>query len=260
MTDYIYNYPKSFCDYTFPNPSISSLDVNNGTPSNLSVTYCSIPNQFNNINKIYFKSDIQPVNNNSQSINNINPDKNNYRYSYYNADAITSKYSNDFQLVENTNTNNKNACPSVSYYSPDPRLIDVPRSIRTTLDIPPIESTVHLSNIYKIDKNYGKGYTTYDNVKAGQILYYNDKDIQDPYYQPNFVDRSIIQSYLYQDPMGAIKPQYDRIQINDICSKSKNCNFNGCLSSIADSQSFRQDLMSKQMRKMNQEKWTARWS
>jgi hypothetical protein len=33
-----------------------------------------------------------------------------------------------------------------------------------------------------------------------------------------------------------------------------------CLSSIQDSQSFREDLIALQQRRHNQEKWSARWS
>jgi hypothetical protein len=231
MTDYIYNYPKSFCDYTLPcNP----INPNKGIPSNLSISNCNIPCSFNNNNSLLFKTDIQP--NNTKT-----------GYEYYNSKCIADKYSKDFQKINDD-----------VYYSPDPRLIDVPRGIVTTLSTPPIDGNTRLRDIYKIDKNYGKGYNTYSDVTGGQILYYNDKTIEDPYFYPNFVDKAVVNSTIYQDPMGALKPHYDRYQIKG-CSNVK-CYTDGCLSSVNDTQGFRENIMASQMAKMNQQKWSSRWT
>ena len=231
MADYIYNYPKSFCNYTLPCQT-ETVNPNKGTPSNLAISNCNIPCFFNNNNSLSFKTDIQP-------------DNTKKGFEYYNPQCITNKYSTDFQKLDDN-----------TFYSPDPRLVDVPRSIQTNLDTPPIVGNVRLSEIYNIDKNYGKGYNTYSSVNAGQILYYNDKSIEDPFYYPNFVDKAVINSYLYQDPMSSIKPHYKRDPIKG-CSNVK-CYDGGCLSSIDDTQGFREDIMATQMSQINQQRWTNR--
>jgi len=242
-----YNYPKSFCNCV----DKCEININNGIPSNLSLVNCCSKSNFNNQDYIKFKPDtIQPIRNSG--------------YEYYN----TLTYSNDFEKIG-----------PEQYFSPDPRLYDSNRNIRTILNIPPIDGSVKLSQVYNINPNYGNGYNTYTDVNAGQISYYNDKSIENPYFSPNFVDKALVESILYKDPMGAIRPQYNRYQIENTCGckdkcRKDKCHKNKCknkcrkdkcckdinLSFINDTQSYREDLMSLQMRKINEQKWSSRWS
>jgi len=129
-----YNYPKTFCNCSIK----SELNMNNGIPSNISIANCGKYSDFNNMNLIQFKENtIQPCTKNG--------------YEYYN----TLHYSNDFEKIG----------PN-QYYSPDPRLYDTNRNIRTTLNIPPLSSSVRLKDVYDINVNYGVGYNTYSDVNA----------------------------------------------------------------------------------------------
>ena len=153
-------------------------------------------------------------------------------------------------------------CPKEKYTTNDPRLIDVLRYQQQTLDRPPITSDIKLRTIYNKEySDYGKGFTPYNLIKDGQIQYYIDKSIQDPFYKPNFVDKMEEESLVYKDPMGSIKPEYNRKPLVNTCNPTTKC-VNGWdtrLSFIQDSQSHREDLMSLQMRKRNQERWEPRW-
>ena len=54
--------------------------------------------------------------------------------------------------------------------------------------------------------------------------------------------------------MDAIKPQYSKVPIN-----SKNTNYS-CLSWINDSTGHREDIMQRQQRKNNEQRYEPRWS
>jgi len=56
--------------------------------------------------------------------------------------------------------------------------------------------------------------------------------------------------------MGSIKHQYNRKKIYNNNKKNK---YNGNLSWLEDSLEHREDLMSLQMRKINQERWSNMW-
>ncbi len=178
----------------------------------------------------------------------------------YNENIYSDNISRDFGSVCLTPELNN----GIGYTSYDPRLKDVMRGgERMILDRPPINHSVKLDKVYNQNlKNYGRNYKNYKDVNGGQIMYYNDKSIEDAYYSPNFVDPVQIVGYAYRDPMSTIKPQYIRLPLNQQPNPVtySGCNYNGCgLSFISDSQEFRQDLMSKQMSKMNQQRYIPRW-
>ena len=62
--------------------------------------------------------------------------------------------------------------------------------------------------------------------------------------------------------MSSMKPEYNRIPLinteNPTTTDRKSFPYG--LSYLQDTQSFREDLMSYQQRKNNQEKWSARWN
>jgi hypothetical protein len=208
------------------------------TPSNLSVCNCDT-NIFGCENNVNINISRQP---------DIK-----CGYEYYNKDVITDKYPrNEFVEVGN------------GFNSNDPRLIDVPRSFSMVLDSIPIDSNnlkLCQINTNPYLDNYGQNYKTYSDINAGNILYYNDKSIEDAFFGPNFVTSSNVDSYLYKDSMGSIKPHFKRVPLkcNDYLT-SENRNYENCLSWMDDSTSFREDIMSLQMSKMNQQKWSSRWS
>lgn len=150
-----------------------------------------------------------------------------------------------------------------AFESDDPRLFDVPRGKRMALNTPPFNSSMNLSEIYTDPRmcEYGKHYRSYRDINTGQIVYYVDKSIEDPFFEPNFVTRAQMKATLYRDPMGEIKPQFERYPLkpSDHLNTTK-CDYDGGLSWISDSQEFRQDLMSHQMRKHNEQRWSPMWT
>jgi hypothetical protein len=188
------------------------------------------------------------------------------RFDTLNPEAMQQKYAKEFYPKPNTipctKTPETKGCSKVLYSSIDPRLIDVPRGMRVNLDVPPIDSTVHLNEVYTKPElaKYGQGYRSYSDINAGQITYYVDKSIQDPLFNPNFTIPAKVDATLLQDPMSAMKPQYNRTPLfaSDHLD-TKRVGYNGGLSWMEDSLEWREDLMARQMRKRNQERWEPRW-
>jgi hypothetical protein len=194
-----------------------------------------------------FKSDIEP--------NYLGKTK----YTYLNPQAMTQKYATDFNII---NCQQPIGCNDKLYISNDPRLIDSPRADMLLLDTPPIDSNLKLNTIYT-DKNldtYSKKYNTYTDINTGQIMYYIDESIANPFFNPNFVTSSYAESKMYKDPMGAYKPRYERYPItyNDPIT-TDNQNYNYTLAWMQDTTSYREDIMAKQMRKRMEQRWEPRW-
>lgn len=221
--------------------------VNIGTPTNLGVGNC-LYNQRGLKCSPIFNEDNQPQcnKNNSYSLNNIE----------------MANINPDFKMVDCKN--NKPCNDKIFVNLRDPRLIDTRRNSVIKLDRPPYRSVYFLTNNKVIPqaeysiycpryKNYGRKYKTYNDIDAGQITYYIDPSIQNPYFSPNFTIPSKVQSVLYKDPMGSIKPTYVRkeVQVPNECYNP--------LSFIRDSAVHREDIMASQMTKINQSKWSARY-
>ena len=145
----------------------------------------------------------------------------------------------------------------------DPRLYSSTRANYLPLDRPPIDGDVKLNRLYSTQLDgYGSGFMPYDTIRDGQIVYYIDKSIENPYFEPVFGEPAKISKVLYKDPMGAMKPEYNRTPLvnteNPAITTAKS--YPSCLSFIQDTQSFREDLLSHQMNKRNQERWMPRWT
>jgi hypothetical protein len=247
MANVVYDYPKSSCNcykctekgYKFPK---------DGYPTNMSVENCQFPRYFECYDKGSFGSNIEPAN--KQGITNLNPE------------VMSQQYAKGFFPTTCPKTVG-GSCPSNRYISADPRLVSNQHNMqRLTLDRPPITGEMKLKDLLHdpvLDK-FGQGYKDYTDINAGQILYYNDKSIEDPFFTPNFVTSATTEGVLYQDPMGAMKPQYYRKPLTDNNPMGpERSEYEGCLSWMQDSLTHRQDLLSKQMLKRNQQRYTPRW-
>jgi hypothetical protein len=167
-------------------------------------------------------------------------------YTIINPHIYESKYSKDFIKRDN------------QYTAPDPRLYDPLRNSGMWLDRPPINGHVNMDDVYNESlEEYGKKYSSYSDINTGQIMYYNDELIEDPYFHPVFERGATVTAKLYRDPMGGIQPIYDW----------KPSPINTCvpftqkpLSFIEDSQFYRQDIMATQMRSTNRSRYAPRWS
>lgn len=167
-----------------------------------------------------------------------------------------TNYNNNFGLVESPGFFKYPAgCGGEGWSDPfDARLVDA-RGERTVLDRPSLQGSIPLNSIYdKQYKDYGKNYKNYRGVNTGQIQYYLDKSIGDPYFQPLYTIRSNTVARVFKDPMDSLKPYYDKIP------DQRTLNNLSCDQNTRDVLSFREDIISKQSSLMNRSKYTARWS
>jgi len=243
----LYLYPKSSCDcFKQIKP-----DFPNGIPTNLSVTNCRIPEYFKTHNRYTLETMVET---DKCGIEDLNPQ------------VYTDKYSKSFQPIESDLNKNCNAvckikCNNIQYKSRDPRLYDEGHAQWTTLNSPPIDGNVRLKNVYNKNlENYGQKYKGYSDINSGQVLYYIDKEIAEPFFNPLFSYRSTYSKNIYKDPMDNIKPEYIR-QVPYKNPTVQKCAITNpyCLSWINDSTQFREDLLTTQMAKRNQQKYSARW-
>lgn len=242
MSDTINLYPKTSC----PCEQIENkYNIAKGFNSNLAVNACNIPNYFNLFNTAEFGKDTEPVE--ESKIYSLNPQ------------VYSTKYSPDFGEFQQKMPK---GCCEPTYMSRDPRLYSPTRYEYLPLDRPPINGNVKLKDVYdKQYDNYGCGFTPYENIRDGQIEYYIDKSISKALYTPVFSEPSKVDKVLYRDPMGAMKPQYTRSAIFNTMNPTTTIrdDYPSCLSFLQDTQSYREDIMSYQQRKNNQQRWEPRW-
>lgn len=165
-------------------------------------------------------------------------------YHYLNGLAGMEYARDFFQPPDSVSTCTCNS-DSTHYTSFDPRLIDAPRAIRTILDRPALQTqgTQPLTNMFdQCGPTAGTFYPNYSKVDGGQILYYTDLDNDTPYDSNVFVIDSKIQPYIFQDPMGALRPYYDKIPL------LKNDRNHAQYTFDRDQMAFREDIMALQSR------------
>jgi hypothetical protein len=133
----------------------------------------------------------------------------------------------------------------------DARLVDPARNNIQNLDIKPIQvyydlihdNISHNPNL----KDYGKNYKDYSSVTGGQIQYYVDSQESEPFYSPVYAAKTKSIGYSWTDPMGAVKPQFEK-------EYPLKTSFTG-LSWLDDSCSHRDDITALQQRKNNEQKY-----
>lgn len=230
--DIVYQYPKSSqeqedCD--------RPLNVSN-IPNHITQSaMCYRGPYYDCHNKYIFKKTIEPTN--SKGYTKLNKA----------ASEILAPY------FDPGFSNCQEGCLGVTYTSRDPRLTNVMRGgDKQWLDRPPSDVTRKLSSIYDADlEGYGKGYTSYSDIRSGDITYYIDHSVEDgTMFEPVFGTKAESIGMIYKDPMDNMSYHYDRIpleQKNPMTSSS--CNYsNTCLSFVADTEKHRQDLLSRQFR------------
>lgn len=136
-------------------------------------------------------------------------------------------------------------CPPV-WISPDPRLFSAIRAQRLVLDSPPLNGKVNPNKVYDDSLVYRipVTYLSFEAIRNGQLRYFVSKDLTSPFIDVLFATPSTgVIRHTYVDPMGSCKPHYER------CSTETP---NTCLSWINDSQLHREDLLSRQLWRRNQ--------
>lgn len=248
--DTVYLYPKSSCPCEdckdkYKEPS--------GIATNLSVRGCKVSPYFDCNDRVQLNESIQPAQKSGWV--DLNPQ-------VY-TDKIARGFNPVLEPVDVNNSKQKGSCKYPNYISRDPRQWSSTRGSYLPLDNPPMNGDVKLKNIYeKKWDNYGCGFEPYKNIRDGQITYYYDKSIEDPYFSPLYGQKAEIHKVLYKDPMGAMKPEYNREWLsntdNPTITTAKEYPY--CLSYIQDTQSHREDMLAHQMRRRNQERWMPRWN
>jgi hypothetical protein len=219
----LYGYPKSSCScYGKPKDTYQDTNDIRYKPTSLGVTNCTAKNYSS---KPFLQYNIRDINDTD--------------YHYLNSKVISDE----------------------KEFVPDVRLIDTARSGTVlVLDRPPTQTDV---NVGEVDRNddltkYGKNYSSYSDIDGGQILYYHQT--ARPFANPNFPSDAEVTGYMYTNPMGSVKPRYHREPKYKNNTITKDQLFSGGLSYIDDTSRFREDILSKQMTKMNEQDWDVRWS
>jgi hypothetical protein len=246
MTDHIHNYPISSCS-CFECVS-KKIPVPTGVPTNMSVRGCNFSEYDCNTNSVF---KVNKVPGKQTGITILNPGV-----------VGENKFDPTFQAINATYCPGS-SCDGTTYLNSDPRLYNQGGSW-LQLDRPPLISGTDLSTL-TTDKSldgYGQNYKSYADINAGQYMYYIDKSTEDAFYEPNFSSKATSVGSLYKDPMGTIKPQYDRVpdnQYNHISNGSFDDN-EYSLTFLRDTQHHREDIMALQMRRRNQERYVPRWT
>jgi len=252
----IYLYPQTNAPCGFCQKAERS--IKKGVPSSLSIPNCSIPAYFNCGDRVALNDKVVypdcDNNKKSNSITTINPQ------------LYTQQVSNSFREKNRKPTS---ACPTDKVWtSQDARLYSAIRGEYLDLSERPTETKIKLKDLY-IDKNlnsYGQKYRTYSDINAGQISYYIDKDLKSPYFPPNFPNSKKnpvpYNPQLYKDPMDNFKPEYLRLfpERNPITEPTSNADDSYCLKDLQNTTNFREDILTCQMSKRNQNRWEPRWA
>ncbi len=131
-------------------------------------------------------------------------------------------------------------CPYTQVQGANPLLYSPMRGQWLNLDTPPNTSTVSLGNDKMSTTHRPQIYSEYSNIHSGQIQYYRtpvESIFKD---SPTFVYKNT-----FIDPMGVIKPEFIHYP-----SKIQD---DGCYDSYTrDMMGFREDLMARQIIKLNQ--------
>lgn len=248
--------------------------LNKGIPTNMSVGGCLL-NQRGLKNNPVFKEQVEPKNTGERSNISLGPygcysssEKNGAYNPYAGPSRIgynflnrpsAQDYNPDFFKVE---------CPTGPpvYFAQDARLFDPRRNSLIKLNRPPYSSNFFTTNNAQIPEDFysiyqpefnefgAKVYNGYGDIKTGDTTYYISSETEDAYHQPNFTIPAQVQGVLYKDPMGALKPTYVRRVV-----QKPDGSYNK-LSWIRDSNFHKEDIMSSQMSRINQERWTPRWT
>lgn len=149
----------------------------------------------------------------------------------------------------------------------NPKLIDPVRAVSMDLDRPHLTSYVQVGNtkedeIYSSEfseiGNNGQPYKSYFDVHGGDIQYYTIDDTSLTYYSPNFINPTMVFHNVIQNPMGIDYYEYNR-------EGTKQYSQNWCQSQEYDSFAHdsilhREEIMERQMRKMNTQRYAPRYA
>lgn len=135
------------------------------------------------------------------------------------------------------------------YTSIDPRLKDVLRGgYNMELNVPVYDASWRTATRDSMkNKIRAQKYSSYKDIDGGQISYYTDNYLSQPFFSPNYQIRTNVHPHVFIDPMGSIKPEYNRNPVLRTPDYISDYSFS------RDQIGFREDIMSLQSRKRDQE-------
>jgi hypothetical protein len=140
------------------------------------------------------------------------------------------------------------------FYPMDGRIVSNTRNIPLILDKPAAVGNVDMDLVSTFDNsNYGAHYRTYSDIQNGQIGYYVDPALSQPFEYPVYTLSSHVDKLIRKDPMDSVKPEYI---LRPIVSTLYNVSND---QQTRDTLLFREELMSRQQNKNNRTRWTNRW-
>lgn len=168
------------------------------------------------------------------------------------------------QLIDDkikiTFNENSTECNSKYKFTGDSRLIDPIRNQKLFLDRnPDMIENLSFEDMYISDKlrNYGKRYTGYDDINAGQIKYWRWNTPGMMLERPIYSTSANVIGSVYIDPMDNIKPVYKREPI--VKRNLFETNNIGGLSFVNDTNDARENITASLKAKMDQNKYQMRW-
>ena len=127
------------------------------------------------------------------------------------------------------------------------------RGMRLKLDQPAMVGAVNMDDVYKIDNSgYGGVYQTYADINNGNIAYYVDQSVSQPFFDPVYTLSSTVNKCILLDPMDNPKPDYSKT-VDSTLRSVVNSQYS------RDQLTFREELMSRQQNLYNRTSWTNRW-
>ena len=99
-----------------------------------------------------------------------------------------------------------------------------------------------------------KQYSNFSEIKGGEIEYFPyRRTVIDNFREPVFVNNAFIQSKIYRDPMGSIKPEYSRIRTKNNVEIDQ-------INWMRDTCEMREDILAKHMSKDNRTRYEPKWN
>jgi len=136
----------------------------------------------------------------------------------------------------------------------DPRVRNAVTGDLIKLDRVPYTGHVPLSQVYNEKlRNYGKNYTTYSDIHAGQIRYYVPDEDEEAFQSPNYTLTSNTLNTVRQDPMGALLPEYYRDPVTNGLKNESD------YQDTRDQLRYREDIMDGIMYTRNKRNWGVMW-
>jgi len=166
------------------------------------------------------------------------------------------------RISKNTMMNYKTPCKSNNssepfgfVYENDGRVTDNRRWLRTILNTPAqVGFDGTMNDVCKLNnKKYGGIYDNYSDIQNGQITYYVDSSIAQPFFEPIYILPSLVEKNIFVDPMGSRKPEYKKIPVASTFNDLK-------IDRESQDQIFyRENLMASQQGLHNRSSWTNRF-